>query len=88
MNQMFSKKNHPQQCQSCTNQIDRICHPARSDPQQHITYRTATNGSYKTYHVRPEPVEPLCRSQPNATDGKSKRTYKVEYLNKCWHNNQ
>ena len=85
MDKMFAEKDHPQQSQSGTNQVNRVRHPARSDIQQQIAYRTAANGRYKTYHIRPEPIEAFGRSQTYAADSEGKRTDKIEYLNKCWH---
>lgn len=85
MDKMLSEKDHPKQGKPGTYQVDGVRHPAGSDVQQQITYRTAADGSYKTYYIRPKPVEAFGRSQTYAADSEGKRTDKIEYLNKCWY---
>ena len=45
----------------------------------------AADGRDESDHIGSEPVETLCRSQPDTTNSKGKCAYKIKNLNECRH---
>lgn len=82
---VFLENDNPYQRQPRANKVHGIGHPCRSNIEQKIAYRPTADSGNKTHDIRTEPIETFGRRQAYPADSKSKRTDKIEYLNKCRH---
>lgn len=78
MHNVFMEDHYKNERSQRTPQVNRVLHPKRRYTNEQIAKRTAANGRYKTNDKCPEKIELFSRRQPDAADGKGKRSQKLD----------